>query len=141
MTSVRIDSSKKQFASLVPEVRRAAEAALSALRREDSVLDIHLMSRAAMQKLNRESRGKNEPTNVLSFEGEAFVRGDAKPQKYLGEVFLAPEVIKERGEEIQYLVIHGILHCAGYTHAASRDSIRMEKKEREILRHEHNHRT
>lgn len=140
MISVNVYISKKRFASFEIAVRRAAKAALRALKNNDCSIDIHLISRAEMRKLNRILRGKDKPTNILSFEGKSFVRGDAgSGKKYIGEVFLAPEIISERGEDAGYLVIHGILHCVGYTHSTDRGRIMMEKKECELLKYAKHH--
>jgi len=55
----------------------------------------------------------------------------------LGEIFLAPEYVRDHGEDIVFLAVHGLLHLLGYTHDGERDSIKMERKEREIIRRIH----
>ncbi len=84
-------------------------------------LVIAFVSRTQIQKLNREFRGKNKPTDVLSF-APSF--DDAKS---LGELAISPEVIsaqaREHGllvrEELGYMILHGILHLLGYDHESS----------------------
>ena len=71
-----------------------------------------------MRKINRKFKGKNRPTNVLSFEAE---KGSLRPdlgneRRFLGEIFLAPDYIRARGEDLGFLFIHGFLHLLGYTH-------------------------
>jgi probable rRNA maturation factor len=86
--------------------------------------------------LNRQYRGKNKPTDVLSFpladEWQPFLLGDV-----VISVETAARQAQRRGhalgEEIQTLLIHGILHLLGYDHEVSRsEAIRMHRKEREV---------
>lgn len=114
-------------------VKRAAKACLFVLGKEAKV-EIHCIEDEEMRAINKKFRGKDKVTNVLSFEeGEDFPRPDARGKKCLGEVYLAPNYIKRKGESIEELVIHGILHLAGYTHDNMRDRMKMEKKELEII--------
>lgn len=91
---------------------RVAEQALKLLGLEDKELSVALIGDKKMAQLNRDYRGKNKPTDVLSFEGEG---GD------LGEVILdwqhirrqARSLGKEEVEELYFILIHGILHLAG----------------------------
>jgi probable rRNA maturation factor len=79
-------------------------------------LVIAFVTRSEIQRLNRAFRGKNKPTDVLSFEGES--------DESLGELAISPEVISvqagEHGllvrEEMGYMILHGILHLLGYDH-------------------------
>ncbi len=86
-------------------------------------------------KLNHEYRGKDVPTNVLSFiyESASVVMGDL--------VICLPVVAQEartQGKPLKahmaHMVVHGMLHLQGYDHETGpRDAARMEAKEREIL--------
>lgn len=92
---------------------------------------------AAITELNREFRGKNGPTNVLSFPPAA---GTAEPG-FLGDIALAAETIVEEAQfqgkrfehHAAHLVVHGFLHLIGYDHEKSADAEVMERREREIL--------
>jgi probable rRNA maturation factor len=74
------------------------------------------MSEAAARKLNREYRGKDYATDVLSFSGDGL--------SYLGELILCVEVVKRQAknhalsfrDESAYLVLHGLLHLLGFEH-------------------------
>ena len=88
-----------------------------------------------MQSLNRQYRKKNKPTDVLSFP-----LADELQPTLLGDVVISVETAarqaQRRGhslrEELQVLLIHGILHLLGYDHEVSRrEAIRMHRKERE----------
>ncbi len=130
---VLVQTSKKEFAPLARKVRKALIEALSVLQREDAALELHILSNRAMRAINNATRGKNEPTNVLSFEGDGFPRADVRGKTYLGEIYLAPEVIRVRGEDAIFLAIHGLLHLFHYTHEKNRDRITMEKAEDGLL--------
>lgn len=72
--------------------------------------------------------------NVLAFRApRGFPRPDVKG-KFIGEIYLNPDFIRERGEGIFYLFIHGCVHLLGYDHKGKSDRIKMEKKERQLLR-------
>ena len=86
-----------------------------------------------MRILNRDFRGLDKATNVLSFEAPSGFPNPPKTPKLLGEIYLCPNVIKERGEDINYLLIHGLLHLLGFDHDKSRARIVMQKLEQKIL--------
>lgn len=77
------------------------------------------------RRLNRNYRGKNQPTDVLSFteEGNGFIDG-SKEKKYLGEIVICAPIAKRQAkelghsfkEEVARLLIHGLAHLAGYEH-------------------------
>jgi probable rRNA maturation factor len=93
-----------------PRFRRAAEAALAAAGVGDGHLAIELVDEARIRELNREHRGKDTPTDVLSFpidEDEAV----AGPRE-LGDVVICPEHTRDLAEA----VIHGALHLTGMDH-------------------------
>ncbi len=125
-----------------PLVRRAANAALSAARprrRNGNAgeLCVVLADNRLQRRLNRTFRGKDKPTNVLSF---AAVPADSHPA-ILGDVVLALETIasearqqgKSLGDHVAHLVVHGVLHLMGYDHVKAAEALRMERLERRIL--------
>lgn len=87
-----------------------------------------------IRQLNRRWRGKDAATNVLSFPtGET---------RMLGDVVLAFETVVREAEEgnkllvhhFRHLIVHGVLHLLGHDHEAESDAVRMENRERRILR-------
>jgi probable rRNA maturation factor len=93
-----------------PRLGRAAEAALAAAGVTDGHLAIELVDEARIQELNREHRGKDKPTDVLSFpidEDEPV----AGPRE-LGDVVICPE----HTQNLVEAVVHGVLHLCGYDH-------------------------
>jgi len=93
-----------------PRFERAAEAALAAAGLTDGHLAIELVDEARIQELNREHRGNDKPTDVLSFpidEGEPVVG-----PRELGDVVICPE----HTQDLVEAVVHGVLHLCGYDH-------------------------
>jgi len=120
---------------------RKATIVLEALGFATSELSLSLVRDIEIRRLNRAYRGKDWPTDVLSFslrEGEFGVVSRA-----LGDVVISLETAKRQarengltlGEEVNRLLVHGILHLAGYDHEISpREERRMKRREREMLR-------
>jgi len=94
---------------------------------------------AAVQVLNREWRGMDKPTNVLSFPAEGISPPGAPA--LLGDVALAFETVaREAGAQgkpldhhMRHLLVHGVLHLIGYDHVQDGEAERMEGRERQIL--------
>ncbi len=92
---------------------------------------------AAIAALNKEFRGKDGPTNVLSFP-PAETGGEPG---FLGDIALAAETIVAEAEfqgksfenHAAHIVVHGFLHLLGYDHMNEADAEKMEAREREIL--------
>jgi probable rRNA maturation factor len=122
---------------LSARLRQAAEAALRASGfKGKSALTVLLSSDEKLKDLNRDFRGKNKPTNVLSFPAGANAGG------YRGDIALAYGVTHQEAEaagkrfadHASHLVVHGVLHLAGYDHEKTRDAKVMEPLEVKILR-------
>jgi probable rRNA maturation factor len=114
-----------------PRARRAADAAASQVC-------IRVVGPVQGRRLNHEYRGRDEPTNVLSFPASAAERRYAG---VLGDlVICAPVVAREAREQGKsrpahwaHMVVHGILHLHGYEHERPRAARVMERLEVEIL--------
>ena len=117
--STNFRKDKKSFSQVAKKV-------LSGENRRTETLSLAFVSKEEIKKLNRKFRKKNKPTDVLSFE--------LKDGKYLGEIIICPEVVKENGEKIMRIFIHGILHLLGYDHEKSEKKAReMEEKQEKYL--------
>ena len=115
----------------------AAEAGVE-LRR-GAELSLHLVGDAEIQALNATWRGKDAPTNVLSFPVvKASALGDAR---LLGDVFVSLPTLKREAEaegkaladHYRHLVIHGFLHLVGFDHETESEAEAMEEVERRAL--------
>jgi len=120
-----------------PVRARMKRAVLAALEREKAKgsLTILLGSDTRLKELNALFRGKNKPTNVLSFPA------DENADDYLGDVAIAYGVVKHEADEsgkrfadhLAHLAVHGTLHLLGHDHEKPKEAARMEGLEREIL--------
>lgn len=122
-------------------IRRWAQAALQ----QDVKVVVRLVGEAEGQALNREYRGKDYATNVLTFvygEGEAMPGANEEGMPLTGDLVLCvPVLVREAAEQgktldahFAHLVVHGMLHLQGYEHDEEGDAQVMEKAETDILR-------
>ena len=112
-----------------------AQEVLTFLNKKDTYAEVNLVSSSEMRKLNSGYRGKDKTTNVLSFSSPAwFPRAKRESPRLLGEVYLDPVFIKKRGEDMDYLLVHGLLHLLGLDHGRYDDRIKMERMEKKILK-------
>ncbi len=125
---------------------RAALATLAVTYDEDegpAELSVVLADDALVHRLNREYRGKDKPTNVLSFaltEAEEPDAGEDAPIM-LGDVILAWETVareaaeqgKTPSDHMTHLVVHGVLHLLGYDHETDDEAEEMEQLETQLL--------
>ncbi len=72
-------------------------------------------------------------TNVKSYPAPADFPHPESKARYLGEVYLNPGYIKEKGEDFDYMLIHGFLHLLGYDHKENSDAEKMEKLEKDLI--------
>ena len=115
-------------------VRRAVNAALAGARRGHAcALTVALTSDRALRALNRDFRGRDKPTNVLSFPSGA--------PPYLGDIAIARATVagearaqgKRLDHHLIHLVVHGTLHLLGYDHRTRAQASRLEALERRVL--------
>jgi probable rRNA maturation factor len=115
-------------------------------RRDVAELSIRIVDVEEMTALNRDYRGKDKPTNVLSFPFELPAGlaelGDAEmPHELLGDIVICAEVVereaREQGKPAEahwaHMVVHGVLHLLGYDHIDPDEASQMEGIEIEIL--------
>jgi probable rRNA maturation factor len=107
-----------------PVVRRAAELALASAGVRGHVA-IELVSASRIAQLNRQHRGLDEPTDVLSFPVDEDRPVGAAPRE-LGDVVICPE----HTVDVPEAVIHGVLHLVGMDH--ERDNGEMLVLQREL---------
>jgi probable rRNA maturation factor len=128
---------RKVSAKLLPQLRRAARLAWARRpekNRARNRFTILLTDDAKLQSLNLDFRGKDKPTNVLSFPAEGA-------NAYLGDIAVAFGVTsREAGKagkpfsaHATHLVVHGVLHLLGYDHERAAEARIMEPLEIAIL--------
>jgi len=117
-------------------------AAALADRAGEADVAIRVVGEAEGRSLNRQYRGKDHPTNVLSFPAdlpEGLPDGVRLP--LLGDLVICAPVVereaREQGKPLAthyaHLTVHGVLHLLGWDHENDRDAERMEQRERQIL--------
>lgn len=120
-------------------LRRAADAAWRAAGEGAGELSILLSDDEEVRGLNRDYRGKDRPTNVLSFPAED-AGGPGRP-RLLGDVVLSLGTLRREAasqskpleDHLCHLAVHGILHLLGYDHESETQAEAMEALETEIL--------
>jgi probable rRNA maturation factor len=144
---VEHDAWREVIAEPMPLLRRAAAVAVAEVRRarrsrstRTPVVAVALIDDRAMRKLNKTYRGKDKPTNVLSFpSGET---ADSKrARQSLGDVAIALGTVKREAkaqgksisDHLTHLMVHAVLHLLGYDHEADPDAEEMEALERKAL--------
>ncbi len=140
VTSTRLNLSVQYVCNMAglplrPEIRRWARAALSVDRQRGGQITIRFVDADEGRGLNRDYRGKDYATNVLSFpyEQEPIICGD---------LVICPSVVEREAQEqgktteahYAHLIVHGVLHLQAYDHEAEKKAaLLMENKERLIL--------
>lgn len=132
----------------VPGVEDAVQAAVNAVAGAaeldvgPSTFCVALSSDAHVAELNGAYRGKNKPTNVLSFPAPVSAgTGNHDETANLGDIVLAAETVlaeaRDQGiapaDHLKHLVIHGLLHLLGFDHENDADAEEMEALEILIL--------
>jgi probable rRNA maturation factor len=104
----------------------------------DAEMTIRISDVQESQQLNFEYRGKDKPTNVLSFEFEAPPGIDLP---LIGDLVISPEIVKKESIEQEktfhnhfaHMVVHGCLHLLGFDHIDNDEANEMESLEKQIL--------
>ncbi|HEY1711047.1 MAG TPA: rRNA maturation RNase YbeY [Rhizomicrobium sp.] len=133
MIDIVIAEKKWRTPGLAARLEEAAMLALKKHKKAKVSLTLLLADDGRLQELNRDFRGKNKSTNVLSFP--------ADDDAYLGDIALAYGVTareakaakKTIADHATHLVVHGVLHLLGYDHETARDAEIMEPLEVQIL--------
>jgi probable rRNA maturation factor len=94
------------------DLREPVAAALAAVGVDEGHLAVEIVGVERIQALNREHRGKDEPTDVLSFPIDEL--GPAPGPRELGDVAICPELCVDM--TLNETVVHGVLHLCGHDH-------------------------
>ncbi|MDR9406810.1 MAG: rRNA maturation RNase YbeY [Spiribacter sp.] len=137
MIDLQVQSATSAWMPASEDFQTWVEAALKD-RRDAAELAIRVVDRAESQQLNRDYRGKDAPTNVLSFAAEL---PDGVELALLGDLVICAAVVAEEAREQgktelahwAHLTVHGTLHLLGFDHISSVDAKRMEAEERQVL--------
>lgn len=145
-----------------PEWTAAARTLVTSAGPKEAVLEVILTGDDTLRRLNHEFRGKDTPTDVLSFSHlsgheparEPLLRGREPAAAYcqephpvdpnefvVGQVYVSLETVRRRplrsdwtiSQEVLFLIAHGVLHVLGYDHVEDEAAAEMEARERELM--------
>ena len=120
---------------------KVANYALEYEKVSNAVLNIIIVDNEYIHKINREYRGVDRETDVISFaleDDDTFVK---LPIRVLGDIYISIDRVKSQAleyghsetREISFLTVHGILHLLGYDHMKEEDEKVMFAKQEEVL--------
>ena len=139
--AVLIENSQKKIAIDFERVRQALHDILENLDYQDKEISFLFVDDDGIREINEKYLGRDYPTNVIAFSMTEGEFGDISPDM-LGDVIISAETALkdarsaniEFEEELDFLMIHGILHLLGYDHETSEaDAKRMKNKEEELF--------
>jgi probable rRNA maturation factor len=105
-------------------------------------LGVRVVGAAESRRLNAHFRGRDNPTNVLSFPPSRLPRAAARVPRPLGDLVICARVLRAearaRDKTLRahwaHLIVHGTLHLIGYGHERDTDAQRMERREVAVLK-------
>lgn len=130
---VYVNYENKNWKKYKIDFEKIANAAVSAVNKNAEV-SITLVNDKEIHKLNKQYRGMDKPTNVLSFELDDDV--------LLGDIFISLDTVKKEAKEANisveehtvHMIVHGMLHLQGYDHLNDKEAKVMENLEIKILK-------
>ncbi|PQF21972.1 rRNA maturation RNase YbeY [Enterococcus mundtii] len=146
-----IDETNTVSETKIKEIEELLQFAAKKLSLSDETeMSVTFMDNPSIQEINRTYRGKDAPTDVISFaledEGEdeipvIFEEYDEPMPRVLGDIMISIDRAKEQAEEyghsydreLGFLAVHGFLHINGYDHMTPEDEAEMFGLQKEIL--------
>ncbi len=132
----------REACSFSPSARSIGVWASAALGRHarGGELAVRVVGPEESRKLNARYRGRDRPTNVLSFPVSGAAR--AARARPLGDLVICPHIVEDEARRQRktvrahwaHLIVHGALHLAGYDHERPDEARRMERREVAVLR-------
>jgi probable rRNA maturation factor len=120
-------------------IRAVIKTTLSKLGEPDLDVSVHCVGNTKMRTLNRIFRGSDRPTDVLSFPTEDKIHGEISEDA--GDIFLCTAYIRSQAkrfdvtfqEEIDRMLVHGVLHLRGYDHVTKKQANKMFTLQESVL--------
>jgi probable rRNA maturation factor len=111
-------------------------------RADGAELALRVVGTAESRRLNARFRGRDAPTNVLSFPAAKLPTSRSRRARPLGDLVICARLLRSearlQGKTLRahwaHLVVHGALHLIGYDHEVARAARRMERREIAVLR-------
>lgn len=120
--------------------KRSLGTIMKTLGKEDREVSLVFVDDEGITEINRQYLGRDYPTNVIAFAMNEGEFGDINPS-VLGDIVISAETALRDArsedlssdDELDYLMIHGILHLLGYDHELPTEAEDMTKKEKEVF--------
>lgn len=142
-TTVELARRNRAWSPPVAQIAAWASAALGR-RASGSEISVRVVGPGESRRLNARYRGKDKPTNVLSFPATLNAANMFPPDapRLLGDLVICSRVVRDEAREQQktlrahwaHLIVHGALHLIGYDHEQPNDARRMERREVAVLK-------
>jgi probable rRNA maturation factor len=131
----------RDWSPAAADIRTWASAALGR-RAAGAELAVRVVNAAESKRLNARYRGRDKPTNVLSFPVPELPSGAASAPRPLGDLVICASVVRDEARQQRkalkahwaHLVVHGSLHLLGYDHERDDEARRMERREVAVLK-------
>lgn len=142
-----IDETESVAKEMLKEVEKLLQFAAEREGVQDQAeVSVTIVTNDEIQQINKEYRGKDTPTDVISFaleeegEGEVEIVGAEMPP-VLGDIIISADRTKEQAEEyghsflreLGFLAVHGFLHLLGYDHMTKEQEEEMFTKQKDLL--------
>ncbi|ASS71921.1 MULTISPECIES: rRNA maturation RNase YbeY [Bacillus] len=142
-----IDETESVAEEMLKEVEKLLQFAAEREGVQDQAeVSVTIVTNDEIQQINKEYRGKDTPTDVISFaleeegEGEVEIVGAEMPP-VLGDIIISADRTKEQAEEyghsflreLGFLAVHGFLHLLGYDHMTKEQEEEMFTKQKDLL--------
>ena len=123
------------------DLRKVIDKALESENVSNAIMNVIIIDNERIHEINKEYRGIDRPTDVISFaleDDKTFVNTDFR---VLGDIYISIDKVHEQAKiyghserrELSFLTVHGVLHLLGFDHMEKEDEIVMFKKQDEIL--------
>lgn len=125
----------------INDLNNVIEYALKHENVNNAIMNVIIIDNEKIHKINKEYRGIDRPTDVISFaleDDKTFVNTDFR---VLGDIYISIDKVHEQAtiyghsfrRELSFLTVHGVLHLLGYDHMEKSDEVIMFGKQEEIL--------
>lgn len=140
---IQIENNQNKFKIDRRKIRNTVTALLKKLDCLDKEISIYFGNDEIIKQINKQYLGKEKPTNVLSFSMQEGEFNHINPH-ILGDIIISVDTAQRDAikggftleQEINFLIIHGLLHLRGYNHinTTKAETRKMQKKEKELFK-------
>lgn len=141
MNKIEIFNKYKEEVKEIPEIRNLIDYAIKYKKLDNLEFNVIFVDNEYIHKLNKDYRGIDRPTDVITFALEDGAEVDLNAWRLLGDIYISIDKAKEQAieyghpflRELAFLTVHGFLHLLGYDHMTKEDEKIMFSEQEEIL--------